>query len=496
MTISDIVAARRPYIDGRWVSGDGPELPVESPADGSMVTTVAAASVDQVGAAIGAARRAFDAGPWPRLAAAERIAMVGRFIDALAARRSLLIETVIAEAGCPRLVTEPAQVDVSVSSSRQLVDLYSRLPEWEHNQAPLSDHFVGSKLRMSLTRYEPVGVVAAISPYNFPLLTNVWKVVPGLLAGCAVVLRPNPLTPLAALVLGEAAEEAELPPGVLNVVAEADSAGAMLLTSDPRVDMVSFTGSTAVGRAVAAQAAPTLKRVILELGGKSVALHLPDALEGGVGGVVGAAMMVFGANSGQGCALQTRILVPEAHRSAVVEALAATVAALPIGDPSAPTTLIGPLITERQRQRVDDLVQRSADAGARVAAGGSAPKSLDRGWFYQPTVLDAPDPDNPGNQEEFFGPVVSVVGYRDIDHAVEIANNSSYGLSGGVYTGDLALGSEVAGRLRSGTVEVNVGWTSGYTPFGGIKGSGYGKELGAAGLRAYQLGKHVVMGTR
>jgi acyl-CoA reductase-like NAD-dependent aldehyde dehydrogenase len=492
--MTDLVAARQPFIDGEWVQGAGDAVLVESPATGEVVASVEGASAEQMTAAIAAARRAFDTGPWPRLSPAERVKVIGRLGDALEARRGVLIETVIEEAGCPRMVTELTQVGMAISSIRELAELYARMPEWEYNEVPLGEHFVGSAVRMSVRRYEAAGVVAAITPYNFPLITNVWKVIPALLAGCTVVLRPSPLTPLEATVFGEAAEEAGLPPGVLNVVVEQGNDGAVLLTTHRDVDVVSFTGSTTVGRAVATQAAGTLKRVILELGGKSVALHLPDVFEAGLGGVVAAALTVFAAHSGQGCALQTRVLVPEERRAEVVDAIAAASKTLTIGPPTERSTMVGPLISEQQRHRVDELVQRSVAAGARLAAGGRSTEGI--GWFYEPTVLDAPDPANPGNQHEFFGPVLSVLGYRDLDDAVRIANATEYGLSNGIYTGDLALGMSLAERLRSGTVQVNTGMAAGYTPMGGYKQSGYGRERGAAGIRAFQELKHVVVGSR
>ena len=419
--------------------------------------------------------------------------------DAFESRRQVLLDTVVAEAGCPIGVTRSAQVGMAFASIRELADLYGALPEWELNEgaagrADLGPHrsAVDPPIRGGRSRR------AAITPYNFPLITNVWKVIPALLAGCTVVLRPSPLTPLEATVFGEVAEEAGLPPGVLNVVVEAGSDGAVLLSTHPDVDVVSFTGSTAVGRAVAAQAAATLKRVILELGGKSVALHLPDVFEtdSGMRGVVTGALGVFAAHSGQGCALQTRVLVPEGLRAAAVDAIAQSASSLTIGDPSDPSTLVGPLISAAQRERVDTLVKQAVDAGARVAAGGKAPGHPDRGWFYEPTVLDAPDPGNPGNQQEFFGPVVSVLGYRDLDDAVRITNATPYGLSGGVYTDDLPLGLGIAERLRSGTVQVNTGLAAGFTPMGGYKQSGYGRERGAPGIRAFQELKHVVVGNR
>jgi aldehyde dehydrogenase (NAD+) len=494
--MTDLVAARQPFINGEWVRGEGEPVGVESPATGEVFASVEGATPDQIRAAIAAARRAFDDGPWPTLSREERVSAIRRFAEALETRRAVLVETVIEEAGCPRGVTEFAQVGMALSSIRELADLYARMPEWEHNEVPLTEHLVGSSVRLSIRRYEAAGVVAAITPYNFPFITNVWKVIPALLAGCTVVLRPSPLTPLEATVFGEAAEEAGLPPGVLNVVVEGGSEGAVLLTTHPDVDVVSFTGSTAVGRAVAVQAAPTLKRVILELGGKSVALHLPDVFDSGVGGVVGAAMTVFASHAGQGCALQTRVLVPEERRAEVVDALAAAAASLTIGLPSEATTMVGPLISETQRHRVDDLVQRAIAEGARCATGGRAPAGFERGWFYEPTVLDAPDPGNPANQHEFFGPVASVLGYLDLDDAIRIANATEYGLSGGIYTGDLTLGLRLAERIRSGTVQVNTGLAAGYTPMGGYKQSGNGRERGVAGIREFQEMKHVVVGSR
>jgi acyl-CoA reductase-like NAD-dependent aldehyde dehydrogenase len=212
--------------------------------------------------------------------------------------------------------------------------------------------------------------------------------------------------------------------------------------------------------------------------------------------VVGAAMPVFASHAGQGCALQTRVLVPAAHREAAAEAIAAAARNLPIGDPRQTSTIVGPLISEIQRGRVDNLVQQGVAAGARCVTGGRAPEGIDRGWYYQPTVLDAPDPTNPANQHEFFGPVVSVLGYRDLDDAIRIANATEYGLSGGIYTADVPLGLTLAERIRSGTVQINSGLAAGFTPMGGYKQSGYGRERGAAGIREFQELKHVVVGSR
>ena len=493
--MADLIAARQPFVDGRWLTGAGGELAVSSPATEEVVASVQAASPAQTESAALAARRAFDAGRWPTQTSSERVAAVLRLADALEARRAALVETVIQEAGCPRGVTEFAQVGMALQSIRELCELYGRMPEWEHNEAPLADHLVGSNVRLSIRRFEPAGVVTAITPYNFPFVTNVWKVVPALLAGCTVVLRPSPLTPLEAIVFGEAAEEADLPKGVLNVVPETGSEGGELLTNHPAVDVVSFTGSTDVGRAIAAQAAPSLKRLILELGGKSAQLHLPDTFEGGgLGQVMPAVMTVFASHAGQGCSLQTRLLVPESKRAEVLDALAPAVAGLPIGDPSDRANLVGPLITAAQRDRVDGIVGDAIASGAKLVTGGRRPPQIERGWFYEPTLLDARSPDNPAATREIFGPVVTVLGYRDLEEAIAIANHTELGLSSGIYTGDLALGLSIAERMRSGTVQINTSWASGYTPMGGYKQSGYGRERGAAGIRAFQELKHVVVG--
>ncbi len=408
----------------------------------------------------------------------------------LAGHREELVETAVLETGSPLGLARWAQVDMAIDHARRLPELFATLPEWEHNELPLDDYFSadGQDVALSIRRYEPCGVVAAITPYNFPLATNAWKVFSALATGCCVVLRPSPLTPLTALALGAAAIEAELPPGVLNVVVERDAAGAELLTSDPRVDCVSFTGSTEVGRRIAAKAAPTVKRLLLELGGKSVQLYLPDAVDRATAGAV----PVFGSLAGQGCALQTRMLVPQEHLADVVARVAATARSLRVGEPRDPETAVGPVISAAQREGIEKLIVEGTAAGGRVVAGGGRPEHLDRGYYVEPTVLVVEDNANPVAQQEVFGPVLTIQGYRDLDHAVEIANDTSYGLSNGVYTADLRAGLDVAGRLRSGTVQINRAMATAYTPMGGVKQSGLGRERGVPGFREYQEIKHVV----
>ena len=493
--MADIVASRSPFVDGAFVRGDGGTFAVEDPATEETVCDVEAASADQFRAAIAAARRAFDDGPWPGMSTSERADVLDRFADALDARRGVLVETVIAEAGCPRTFTEMMQVGMGLTSAHEHVDLARGLPEWEHNELPLPEYVAGGKVKLSIREHVPVGVVAAISPSNFPFTTNIWKVVPALVAGCTVVLRPSPLTPLEATVLGEAAQEAGLPPGVLNVVPEQGSTGAELLSRDPAVDLVTFTGSSPVGRAIAGQAAPNLTKVLLELGGKSVQLYLPDALEGGPAPAAAGAFGVFFAHAGQGCSLQTRMLVPAEQKAAVLDAVVATATAMKVGDTRDPGTNVGPVVSRASVARIEDLVAQGVDAGGRVAAGGRRPPDLDRGWFFEPTVVEIDDNANPLAQTEIFGPVITVQGYRDVDEAIAITNDSPYDLSGGVYTHDLAAGLELAKRIRTGTVQVNVGAAGSYTPMGGHKQSGVGRERGVLGIRAFQQAKHVVVGT-
>ena len=493
--MTDIVASRSPFIDGAFVRGGGNPFTVVDPATEELTAEVESASADQVDAAITAARRAFDDGPWPKMSTDERADGLGRFADALEARRDVLVETVIAEAGCPRVFTEMMQVGMGLASTRDHLKLGRRLPEWEHNELPLSEYVAGNKVKLSIRRYEPIGVVAAITPSNFPLTTNLWKVIPALVTGCTVVLRPSPLTPLEATVLGDAADEADLPPGVLNVITEQAPTGAQILSTHPGVDLVSFTGSTAVGRMIAEQAAPSMKRLVLELGGKSVQLYLGDALEAGPMPAVGGAYGVFFGHAGQGCSHQTRMLVPQDQKATVLDALGAMASSLKVGDTRDASTIVGPVVSAASRDRIEGLVAHGVDAGGRIVAGGARPSHLERGWYYEPTVVDIDDNANPLAQTEIFGPVITVQGDRDVDEAIAITNDSPYDLSGGIYTNDLNAGLELTGRFRTGTVHVNVGAASAFTPMGGYKQSGIGRERGVLGIREFQQAKHVVVGT-
>lgn len=472
------------YIDGAFVDGQGAELAVENPSDGSEIARFPGVSLSQCEAAVAAARRSFAGGAWSRRPIAERAEVMHRFVDALEARKDEIVDLLVAETGCPRFSSSiGAQFATPIRMAREIIDMSASIPEAEAHVLPAAEsrNHLAQAVR-SMRRYFPLGVVVGISAYNFPLHTGVWKIMPALIAGNSAILRPNPLTPLSSLAFAEAAEASGLPPGVLNVVLEAGVEGAQLLTSHPAVDMVTFTGSSVVGAQVATQAAPTFKRVQLELGGKSAQIFLPDAAER----AVSAAVTVATAHAGQGCVLGTRLFVPQDRKAEIVAKAAVAVSALKQGGSLDPETQVGPVISANQVARCEHFVKLALEHGGRVAAGGKRPMDLDGGFFFEPTVLDIPDNSNPAAQEEIFGPVVSIIGYRDIDHAVEMANDSRYGLSGYVFGNDPDEALAVAERIESGAVHVNGALSSSFVPFGGIKASGVGHERGIEGLRLFQ----------
>ena len=488
MSPGAILAERRSYVAGRWVDGDDVVV-VENPADESVVAELAATPLAEVGRAIGEARRSFDEGVWAERPARERAEVLLAVVDHLGTLHEQMVASMVAEAGQPALFAEMAQFAAGMAFARNTIELFLSLPEEESNPVPV-DELTRGRVALSIRRHEPVGVVAAITPYNGAVIMAFQKLIPALMAGNSVILRPSPLTPLSSLAFGAAAEAAGLPGGVLSVVVEAGAAGAELLTTDPAVDMVSFTGSTAVGRQILAQAAPTVKRVALELGGKSAQIYLPDALHR----VAQGAAQVVAMTAGQACVAATRMLVPHEHKDEVLEAVTAAYSAMKVGPPSDPAAVMGPLITAAQRERCERFVALAEERGGKVVCGGTRPTDLPRGYYFQPTVLDIPDNANPAAQEEIFGPVLAVIGYEDVDDAVRIANDSIYGLSGQVYGADPTAATAVARRIRSGAVNVNTAMFSAYAPSGGYKQSGLGRERGVEGIRAFQEVKHLCIG--
>ena len=472
------------YIDGGFVKGEGQPFAVENPSDESIVDEVASVSPAQVDRAIGAARRAFDDASWSGLTMKQRAEAMRRYAEALRSRADKLKELAITEAGCPvNSTVMGAQVHAPLRMTDEIVDMFLTLPEFDQNPLPLHERVNPYFTVQSLKLYRPLGVVSAISAYNVPFYTAFWKVIPALMAGNSVILRPNPLTPISALIFAEAAEEAGLPKGVMNVILEGGLEGGQLMTTDPRVDMVSFTGSCTVGAKVAEQSAPTLKRLVLELGGKSAAIFLPDSAER----AAAHGLQVCTAHAGQGCVLGTRVFVHEESKAKVLEAMAAAVANVKIGVATDPETQLGPVISAGQRARCEHFTAAAVAAGGRVVAGGKRPAHMDKGFFFEPTVLDLPDNANPAAQEEIFGPVVGVIGYKDLDHAVAMANDSKFGLSAWVTGQDKVAAFQTGLKIRSGAVNVNGAVMSSYASGGGIKMSGLGRERGIEGLREFQM---------
>jgi aldehyde dehydrogenase (NAD+) len=456
------------YLDGAWVAPASKEtIPVENPATEEILGHVPAGTAEDVDRAVAAARAAFDG--WAETPMAERGAVLGKLHEALAARAGDIARTVGLELGTPLKVAKAVQTGLPLAVLRGYADLAAQ---------PVREETIGN----SLVVHEPVGVVGAITPWNYPLHQVIAKVAAALAAGCTVVLKPSELTPLVAYLLVDAADEAGLPPGVLNLVTGTGPVVGAAIAGHPDVDMVSFTGSTATGRAISHAAADRIARVALELGGKSANVILSDAdVTKAVKVGVGNAFL----NSGQTCTAWTRMLVHRSHYDTAVELAAAAAAAYTTGDPFDEGTRLGPLVSAAQRERVLGFIER-ADA-RRVAGDAAVP---DRGYFVAPTVFADVDPDSELAQEEVFGPVLSIIRFDDDDHAVRIANNSRYGLAGGVW-GAPERALAVARRMRTGAVDVNGGSFNPVAPFGGYKQSGVGRELGAYGLAEFQQTKAI-----
>ena len=475
---------RAGFIDGAFTGGSGEMLVVEDPSTQDEVARFPGLSTEQIGSAIAAARRAFDSGVWSKRAPGERAEILRKFVVALSTRTEPLTDLIMREAGCPRYsMSMQSQIAMPLKQAPEIIDLFLSLPESDENPLPLAHRVTAfGTVLQSHRRYTPIGVVAAIAAYNFPFLTALWKVMPALITGNTMVLRPSPFTPLSAMIFAEAALEAGLPAGVLNIVLEGGLEGGRLMTTHPDVDMVAFTGSTRVGTQVMAQAAPTMKRLQLELGGKSAQIFLPDSVDRAAATAAG----VCTAHAGQGCALGTRIFVPLDAKPQVLEQIAAAFSRIRVGRANERETQLGPVISAAQRARCEHFVELSVREGGRVVAGGKRPAHLDKGYFFEATALDVPDNKNSAAQEEIFGPVVTVLGYRDLDHAVAMANDSKYGLSGYVHGLDKAQALKVGLAISSGTVNVNAGMMSTYISSGGLRMSGLARERGVEGLRLYQ----------
>ena len=463
------------FIGGEWAApASGELLQVISPHSEELVATVPEGSAADIDAAVAAARKAFDEGPWPRMSPAERITVVEAFSALYAARLGEMADLITTEMGSPTSFSNLAQAPAPWMQIESFLTTAREFP-WEQPRP-------GALGADVIVRHEPVGVVAAIPPWNVPQFTIMSKLVPALLAGCTVVVKPAPEAPLDPYLLAELLQEAGVPPGVVNIVAAGREVGAHLV-AHPGVDKVAFTGSTAAGRAIGRVCGEQLKRVSLELGGKSAAIVLDDAdLSSTMEGLKFMALM----NSGQACVAQTRILASRTNYDSVVDALAEAVSAMKVGDPSDSETDIGPMVAQRQQERVEKYIALGQEEGARIVVGGTGmPDGLDRGWYVRPTIFADVDNQMRIAQEEIFGPVLSVIPYDDVDDAVRIANDSDYGLAGTVWTADFDAGVDVARRVRTGTYGVNTYTMDFAAPFGGYKASGFGREFGPEGLAEY-----------
>ncbi|SDK65910.1 aldehyde dehydrogenase (NAD+) [Nocardioides sp. YR527] len=466
----------RLFIDGDWTDpAKGTTYEVIEAATGEPFATTAMATAEDVDAAVAAARAALS-GPWSRMTQSERAQLLGAFAAALGARRKETAALVTRENGMPISLSHVVNGIAPGFITGYYAELAASLSLEETRPSPTGGN--------TLVVREPVGVVAAVTPWNYPQPLAVMKIAPALAAGCTVVLKPAPETALDAFVFADAAAEVGLPPGVLNVLPGDRDAGAHLV-EHPGVDKVAFTGSTGAGRVIGSTAGRLLRPATLELGGKSVSLVAEDAdLE-----LVSAKLLeVSLPNNGQTCHAATRILAPRSRYAEVVEAVTSTVAALTVGDPLDGATQVGPLVSQPQQQRVADYIRQGRDL-ARLTTGGGVP---DRpGWYVEPTVFADVDNDCVIAQEEIFGPVLVITPYADEDEAIALANDSDYGLGGVVWSADEEHGLALARRISSGTVGVNHYELHINAPFGGVRSSGLGRELGPEGLEPYLVAKSI-----
>src|SRR6201991_878471 len=469
------------FIGGKWVEPSSTEvIEVNSPATGELVGKVPLAVEADVDAACAAARKEFDEGPWAHMSPQERAAVLGAAVKLMEERADELKFLLAAETGQPPTIVDMMQYGAAMAAFQYYTGAADKFT-WRD----FRDGIYGQ----SMVVREPVGVVAAVTAWNVPFFLAANKLGPALVAGCTIVVKPAAETPLSLFAMAEMFAEAGLPEGVLSVVPGGPETG-RALTANPEIGKFTFTGSSVVGKEVAKIAAEKLKACTLELGGKSAAIILEDAdLDSTLPMLVFSGLM----NCGQACVGQTRVLAPRSRYDEVVEKLSGAVAAMPIGLPDDPGAMIGPLISERQRERVEGYIKKGIEEGARIVTGGGRPEGLDGGWFVQPTVFADVDNSMTIAQEEIFGPVLAIIPFDTEEDAIRIANDSVYGLAGRVLTTDFARAVEIGAQIRTGTYAVNMYAFDPGAPFGGYKNSGLGRENGPEGIEQYCEAKSILL---
>ncbi len=478
------MGAAQMFIDGKWTaSRTGKTYDVPNPATETTIGSAPDADVEDMQRAIAAARKAFDEGPWPRSTRHERHRALMRIADVLERRKEEMRKLLVEEAAAT-YIEHGIQVDAPIDQARAYAELALRFEFEEQLPSRATMGPMGPQLNSGIVYRQPVGVCGMIPTWNFPVFVAMQKLAPALATGCTMVFKSSPYGPLINLFLAEVCAEADLPPGVVNWVTGQSTAISTALCDDPRIDKISFTGSVATGKAIMAAASKTLKRVHLELGGKSVGLYLDtDNLQMQAMTACGPAMF----HAGQGCAMSTRVLVPADKHDDFVQVMAGFVqGVVKVGDPADPTVMLGPVIREERRTKIEEYIEAGKREGATLVTGGGRPKDLPKGYFLEPTIFANVKNSIRIAQEEIFGPVVAVIPYKDVDEAVKIANDSTYGLGGAISSSDVGKAVEVAKRIRTGVVWINNGLLPMCdAPFGGFKESGIGREGGKWGLEEY-----------